>query len=398
MASTYGSKIRLISKKLIRYEGTLSKINETDNTVTLQDVQIFGTEDRDCEQFVPKTPGSYQEVVFKGSDIANLEVLDPPKSRLASVDPAVMAVKEADPNKPRPQTAGPRMHEPLQPAHSQSMGGKGGTNMYGQNLYGSSGGGGKFGGGGGGGGGSKGFYDRYTTDDSFFDAPSKGSKGGGGGGWQQQQQQDWSGGSLYWDRNRSHNNNNDWARGGKGGHRDGGYGKGGGGGGDHWAQRDSGSKGRGGGGYGGGGGKRGGYYGGGGGKGGGGKGAGSKGGKPRSSDHSGMNFKATSENVSEKLKANLNTNFDFSEVATKSKDFENERDKADEPVKKTQKYDKDSFYDNLGAKSTNDERRGKLSPEERRKCHDDDIQTFGKAAVQGVEKSFQRSRRGRSRW
>eukprot|EP00567_Pseudictyota_dubia_P015307 CAMPEP_0197442860 /NCGR_PEP_ID=MMETSP1175-20131217/8774_1 /TAXON_ID=1003142 /ORGANISM="Triceratium dubium, Strain CCMP147" /LENGTH=107 /DNA_ID=CAMNT_0042973413 /DNA_START=45 /DNA_END=364 /DNA_ORIENTATION=- len=46
-----GSRISLISKKNIRYEGTLYSINEADATVALENVRSYGTEGR--EKLVP---------------------------------------------------------------------------------------------------------------------------------------------------------------------------------------------------------------------------------------------------------------------------------------------------------------------------------------------------------
>jgi len=75
-----GNRISLISKKNIRYEGTLYSINESDATVALQDVRSFGTEGRDKMDptggttFVPPQDTVHPYLVFRGCDIKDLHV------------------------------------------------------------------------------------------------------------------------------------------------------------------------------------------------------------------------------------------------------------------------------------------------------------------------------------
>ena len=73
-----GSKISLISKKNIRYEGTLYSINEADATVALQNVKSYGTEGREkmdegCT-FVPPQEDVHPYLLFRGQDIKDLHV------------------------------------------------------------------------------------------------------------------------------------------------------------------------------------------------------------------------------------------------------------------------------------------------------------------------------------
>jgi len=73
-----GSRISLISKKNIRYEGTLYSINEQDATVALQNVKSYGTEGREQQDptgtFVPTQDAIHPYLVFRGSDIKDLHV------------------------------------------------------------------------------------------------------------------------------------------------------------------------------------------------------------------------------------------------------------------------------------------------------------------------------------
>jgi len=68
----------LISKKNIRYEGTLYSINELDATVALQNVRAFGTEGREkidptCT-FVSPQDAVHPYLLFRGCDIKDLHV------------------------------------------------------------------------------------------------------------------------------------------------------------------------------------------------------------------------------------------------------------------------------------------------------------------------------------
>eukprot|EP00566_Odontella_aurita_P018556 CAMPEP_0113557724 /NCGR_PEP_ID=MMETSP0015_2-20120614/17950_1 /TAXON_ID=2838 /ORGANISM="Odontella" /LENGTH=322 /DNA_ID=CAMNT_0000459181 /DNA_START=568 /DNA_END=1532 /DNA_ORIENTATION=+ /assembly_acc=CAM_ASM_000160 len=90
-----GSRISLISKKNIRYEGSLYSINESDATVALENVRSYGTEGREklvtpkrTEQadgttleetgvggvFVAAGEGVHPYLLFRGCDIKDLHV------------------------------------------------------------------------------------------------------------------------------------------------------------------------------------------------------------------------------------------------------------------------------------------------------------------------------------
>merc|ERR1712018_318495 len=84
MASTggvpyLGSKISLISKSEIRYEGILYTIDTKDSTVALSKVRSFGTEDRPTDRPVAPRDEIYEYIIFRGTDIKDIRVCQPPK-------------------------------------------------------------------------------------------------------------------------------------------------------------------------------------------------------------------------------------------------------------------------------------------------------------------------------
>mmetsp|Transcript_5928 Transcript_5928/g.12399 ORF Transcript_5928/g.12399 Transcript_5928/m.12399 type:complete len:356 (+) Transcript_5928:419-1486(+) len=75
-----GSRISLISKRDIRYEGKLYSINQDDATVALQSVRSFGTETRipvGTLGHVPAQTAVHEYLLFRGCDIKDLHVHDP---------------------------------------------------------------------------------------------------------------------------------------------------------------------------------------------------------------------------------------------------------------------------------------------------------------------------------
>ncbi|OSX68737.1 hypothetical protein BU14_2315s0001, partial [Porphyra umbilicalis] len=75
-----GSRISLLSKSSIRYEGTLYSIDTQKSTIALHHVRSFGTEGRTRPAGqLPPTVEIYEVIVFRGPDIQDLQVLtDPP--------------------------------------------------------------------------------------------------------------------------------------------------------------------------------------------------------------------------------------------------------------------------------------------------------------------------------
>lgn len=88
-----GTKISLISKSEIKYEGILYSIDTKEATVTLANVRSFGTEDREAEKFIPPRDEQFEFIVFRGQDIKDLLVCEGPsphsKPQLPQ-DPAIV--------------------------------------------------------------------------------------------------------------------------------------------------------------------------------------------------------------------------------------------------------------------------------------------------------------------
>jgi protein LSM14 len=75
-----GSKIQLISKSDIRFIGILHSINEKESSISLEQVQSFGTEGRtgDPSREILPMPQLFPLIVFKGSDVKDLSVITGP--------------------------------------------------------------------------------------------------------------------------------------------------------------------------------------------------------------------------------------------------------------------------------------------------------------------------------
>ncbi|KAF9913899.1 hypothetical protein BX616_009364 [Lobosporangium transversale] len=108
-----GSKISLISRSDIRYVGILHHLNPTDSTVALEQVKSYGTEGRrgNPAEEVPPNDNIFDYIVFRGSDVKDLHVCEPPAPQppvrpQVPDDPAILGT-----------TAPPNYYNQHQPPH-----------------------------------------------------------------------------------------------------------------------------------------------------------------------------------------------------------------------------------------------------------------------------------------
>ncbi|KAI7886414.1 hypothetical protein K492DRAFT_203219 [Lichtheimia hyalospora FSU 10163] len=73
-----GSKISLVSKSDIRYVGILHSLDPTNATLSLEQVVSYGTEGRRGRIPVPPSDTVFSFIVFRGSDIKDLQVFEAP--------------------------------------------------------------------------------------------------------------------------------------------------------------------------------------------------------------------------------------------------------------------------------------------------------------------------------
>lgn len=118
-----GSKISLISKAKIRYEGILYTIDPQQSTVALAKVRSYGTEDRPVDSPLPPKDEIYEYIIFRATDIEDLQVSEPPRptclqEAFPHMDPAI--IQHAPPTYIRHQA--PAVNRPRHPGRSGSPG------------------------------------------------------------------------------------------------------------------------------------------------------------------------------------------------------------------------------------------------------------------------------------
>lgn len=100
------SRISLISKSDIKYVGVLHEINSENSTVALENVRSYGTEGRrgNPAEEVAGSDNTYEYIVFRGSDVKELSIVEPPKENKQPQmpdDPAIMGVRISNPSRVR---------------------------------------------------------------------------------------------------------------------------------------------------------------------------------------------------------------------------------------------------------------------------------------------------------
>ena len=83
-----------------RYVGTLHEINSETSTVALENVKSYGTEGRrgNADEEIPPNDQIYDYIVFRGSDVKDLTIVEPPKENKPPQapqvpnDPAILGV------------------------------------------------------------------------------------------------------------------------------------------------------------------------------------------------------------------------------------------------------------------------------------------------------------------
>ncbi|GAA6052568.1 hypothetical protein JCM3770_003247 [Rhodotorula araucariae] len=134
-AQFIGSVISLVSKSDIRYQGVLHSIDPLQATVSLEKVRSLGTEGRkgNPAEEVPPSDTSYDFIVFRASDVKDLQI-EGPAPEAAPSDPAIVGTaapattspaQPAATSPPKPAApAAPGAQSPFAPPPQQHLGGQ----------------------------------------------------------------------------------------------------------------------------------------------------------------------------------------------------------------------------------------------------------------------------------
>lgn len=110
MSTPYiGSKISLISKSEIRYEGILYTVDPAESTIALAKVRTFGTENRTTEHPTPPRDEIFEYIIFKATDIKDIVVCETPQPAPQlydglPYDPAIVSVSKVGSKMVRSET------------------------------------------------------------------------------------------------------------------------------------------------------------------------------------------------------------------------------------------------------------------------------------------------------
>jgi len=87
-----GRNLSIVSKAQNRYSGLLTEVDGVNLTLTLTDVRIYGTEDREAEKFIPPSQQLFPGIKFDASNI--LFLYEDQDEEAIQADPAIVSVQK----------------------------------------------------------------------------------------------------------------------------------------------------------------------------------------------------------------------------------------------------------------------------------------------------------------
>lgn len=125
-----GSKLNIISKSGIRYEGTLLSIDPVQESIALQNVRAYGTENRPVNKFQPPKDEIFECIVFKALDLMDLSLSSdqetlPGEASNCTQDPAIISSTTKIPSSVDPNSNTSTPTYPLPDSMNPSLGATG---------------------------------------------------------------------------------------------------------------------------------------------------------------------------------------------------------------------------------------------------------------------------------